>query len=71
MFPDTYNGVTFESDIAIIQLEFSVQLSDYVKPVCFPFQSKENSDIVQLHLSPGTKGFVSKNMTYQVVKIDS
>ncbi|CAG7726583.1 unnamed protein product [Allacma fusca] len=58
--PETYNAVTFNSDIALIQLSDDVELSDYIKPVCWP--SRRNADhrtLERIHLeySSTIKGF--------------
>ncbi|CAG7825437.1 unnamed protein product, partial [Allacma fusca] len=61
VIPETYNAVTFNSDIALIQLSGEVELSDYITPVCWP--SRRNADhrlLERIHLEYSTtiKGYV-------------
>ncbi|CAL8110132.1 unnamed protein product [Orchesella dallaii] len=53
-----YNPRTFEADIALIQLDKAVLLTDYVRPVCFPFPTDENKRVSSYQLSEGNHGVV-------------
>ncbi|ODM97248.1 Limulus clotting factor C, partial [Orchesella cincta] len=53
-----YNPKTFEADIALIQLDKAVLLTEYVRPVCFPFPTDENKRISSYQLSEGNQGVV-------------
>lgn len=51
-----FNVANFEADIAIIKLSRPVEVSDYVRPACYPSTYGEHTELK--HLSPGSVGTV-------------
>ncbi|CAL8110136.1 unnamed protein product [Orchesella dallaii] len=51
-----FNPANFEADIAIIQLSRPVDVSDYVRPACYPTSLAAHTEVK--HLSPGSIGEV-------------
>ena len=40
-FFQDYNNVTYENDVALVELEESVKFTCSVRPICLPFKFKE------------------------------
>jgi len=59
----SFNQRTYESDIALLQLEKAATINDFVRPSCYPTTSNLHNELI--HLSAGSSGEVSlkKNLT--------
>lgn len=60
-----YNPNNFEADIALVQIEKPVLLTDFVRPVCFPYPSNEEN-VSGYQLSEGNQGVVVVSVPYHI-----